>query len=108
MTKRTTTLTVIAVAGLAVAAGSALTQTQPQIPNGRLLASNCFQCHGTNGKGPGFETLAGESAAEIYDELIEMRSGGEGSPDKDIMVKHAMGYTDAQLRAIAEYLSKQR
>ena len=26
-------------------------------PNGRLLASNCFQCHGTNGKGPGFATI---------------------------------------------------
>ncbi|WP_425485618.1 c-type cytochrome, partial [Hydrogenophaga aromaticivorans] len=40
-------------------------------PPGRLLASNCFQCHGTNGRGPGFERLAGESADEIYDELRE-------------------------------------
>jgi cytochrome c553 len=109
MRKPTTTTVVAAVfASLAFAAGSAVAQTPPQIPNGRLLASNCFQCHGTNGKGPGFEKLAGESANEIYKELVEMRSGKEGSLDKDIMVRHAMGYTDAQLRAIADYLSKQR
>ncbi|MFD2451435.1 c-type cytochrome [Ideonella paludis] len=35
------------------------------VPAGRLLASNCFQCHGTNGAGPGFDRLAGKSANEI-------------------------------------------
>lgn len=74
-------------------------------PAGRLLASNCFQCHGTNGKGPGFEKVAGMSANEIYGELSEMRTGKEG---KGIMTKHAMGYTDAQLRALSQYLSTQR
>lgn len=74
-------------------------------PPGQLLASNCFQCHGTNGKGPGFETLAGKSAKSLYDELAEMRAGKEG---KGLMPKHAMGYTDAQLRLIADWLSKQR
>ena len=47
-------------------------------PAGRLLASNCFQCHGTDGKGPGFERLAGKSANDIYHELVEMRAGEEG------------------------------
>lgn len=74
-------------------------------PNGRLLASNCFQCHGTNGKGPGFERLTGESANEIYKELQEFRSGKEG---KGIMAAHALGYTDAQLRVLAQWLSTQR
>lgn len=27
-------------------------------PPGRLLASNCFQCNGTNGNGPDHETCA--------------------------------------------------
>lgn len=82
-------------------------QTAPPAapPTGRLLASNCAQCHGTNGKGPGFERLAGESAREIYSELKEMQSGKEGS---GLMTQHAKGYTDAQLRALADYLSKQR
>jgi cytochrome subunit of sulfide dehydrogenase len=69
---------------------------------GRLLASNCFQCHGTNGSG-GFERLSGESAAELYSELTEYLSGGE-DPD-GIMAAHVAGYTTAQLRVIANYLA---
>lgn len=72
---------------------------------GRLLASNCFQCHGTNGKGPGFDQLAGKSANSIYGELKEFQSGQEGN---GIMARHAMGYTDAQLRELANWLSTQR
>lgn len=74
-------------------------------PGGRLLASNCFQCHGTNGKGPGFDKLAGKSANEIYKELVEFRSGKEGD---NIMARHAMGFTDAQMRSLATWLSTQR
>lgn len=74
-------------------------------PPGRLLASNCFQCHGTNGKGGGFDTLAGKSANEIYKELLEFRSGKESN---GLMTKHSMGYTDAQMRALSAWLSTQR
>lgn len=72
-------------------------------PPGRLLASNCFQCHGTNGKGPGFETLAGKSAYKIYNELKEMQAENKG-----IMSKHAWGYDDNQLWALSTWLSTQR
>lgn len=82
---------------------SAHAQTPP--PAGRLLASNCFQCHGTNGNGPGFDRLAGKSASEIFKELKEFQSGKEG---KGIMASHALGYTDAQLRALSGWLSTQR
>ena len=80
-------------------------QAQTAPPVGRLLASNCFQCHGTNGKGPGFETLAGKSSNEIYKDLKEFQSGKEGN---GLMAKHAMGYTDAQLLALSSWLSTQR
>jgi len=86
------------------AAGLAQAQTTLP-PAGRLLASNCFQCHGTNGKGPGFDILAGKSASELYSELKEFQAGKEGD---GIMARHAMGYTDAQLRALAQWLSTQR
>jgi cytochrome subunit of sulfide dehydrogenase len=86
----------------ALLAGGVSAQT---VPEGRLLASNCFQCHGTNGRGPGFERLAGQSANEIYKELLEYRSGKEG---KGLMALHALGYSDAQLRQLATYLSTQR
>ena len=74
-------------------------------PDGRLLASNCFQCHGTNGKGPGFDKLAGKSASEIYKELREFSTGKEGD---GIMSRHAMGFTDAQLRSLSAWFATQR
>ena len=79
--------------------------TASAVPNGRLLASNCFQCHGTNGKGPGFDKLAGKSASSLYSDLKEFQAGQEGN---GIMAKHALGYTDAQLQALAQWLSTQR
>lgn len=86
--------------GLLLAAGSAYAQNATQPPAGRLLASNCFQCHGTNGSG-GFERLAGMSSREIVSELREMSS--ETNPD--IMEVHARGYTDAQLQLIGNYFA---
>ena len=81
-----------------------LAQAQVAQP-GRLLASNCFQCHGTNGKGPGFDDIAGESTDEIYKKLKEFQSGKEGN---GMMAKHAMAYTDEQLRLISAWLAKQK
>lgn len=74
--------------------------TGPGISNqGRLLASNCFQCHGTNGSG-GFERIAGEAG-----EIREFRSK---IASKDIMAAHAQGYTDAQIEALVSYLNQLR
>ncbi len=92
------------VAAVAACFSTAL-QAQTLPPAGRLLASNCFQCHGTNGKGPGFDQLAGKSVNEIYEELKEFQSGKEGP---GIMTRHAQGYTDAQLRSLSAWLSTQR
>ena len=78
---------------------------QAQTVPGRLLASNCFQCHGTNGKGPGFDNIAGKSASEIFKELKEFQSGKEGT---GIMARHSLGYTDAQLNALAGWLATQQ
>ena len=69
---------------------------------GQLLASQCAQCHGTNGNGPGFDELAGKSASELYGELREMKAR---TTIESIMDRQARGYTDAQLRLIADYLS---
>lgn len=94
-----------AACALAAATFSSVAQTTPT--DGRLLASNCFQCHATDGRG-GFESLAGKSASEIYSELKEMQRKQPGSSEFDIMVPHAKGYTDAQLRKIAAYFAQIR
>ena len=67
-------------------------------PEGRLLASNCFQCHGTNGTG-GFDSIRGGEAEEITEFLTKTAS-------RDIMAAHAQGYTPAQLDAIVKYLNQ--
>lgn len=67
----------------------------------RLLASHCAQCHGTNGYAVGdFESLAGEEAQDLYDDLIDMK--GEDSPE-GIMDHQALGYSDDQIRRIANF-----
>lgn len=72
-------------------------------PAGRLLASQCAQCHGTNGNGPGFDELAGRRYNDLYSDLIEMKYRNvEG-----IMDRQAHGYTDEQLGLISKYLSTQ-
>lgn len=90
-------------AALMVFAAQPTKAAEPQ--PGRLLASNCFQCHGTNGNPVGgFDRLAGKSSNEIYEELREFLLGKE---DFGIMTFHARGYTNQQLRAIADFFSQQ-
>jgi cytochrome c553 len=88
---------------LALATAPAFAQTTTPPPAGRLLASNCFQCHGTNGTG-GVEKIAGKSSSEIYKDLKEMQTK---TPPK-MMDMHARGYTDAELRLISDYFATQR
>ncbi|HPE79014.1 MAG: hypothetical protein R3E46_11130 [Sedimenticolaceae bacterium] len=67
----------------------------------RLLASQCAQCHGTNGHSVGsIEGLTDESYKDLYEDLMDMRS--EDRPE-NIMDHQALGYTDDQVRRIAHY-----
>ena len=68
----------------------------------RLLTAQCAQCHGTNGTG--MEHLAGKPYLELLDELLELKYKDE--PPPELMHMQARGYTDQQLEAIADYLSK--
>lgn len=93
------------VAASALGTSSAVLAQSPVSPTGRLLASNCAQCHGTTRGSPGFDKLTGKSAAKIYSELKKFQSGRKPG---NIMTRHAMGFTDPQLREIAQYLSTQK
>lgn len=72
--------------------------TQPANTEGRLLASNCFQCHGTLGTG-GFESIRGKEASEVMEFMTK-------TANRDIMAAHAQGYTTAQLQKIIAYLQQ--
>ena len=92
---------------LLVALAAVLAHAQTAVANDftvdRLLASQCAQCHGTDGYAVGgFEELAGEGFADLYDELVEMKM--EDNPN-DIMEHQALGYTDDQLYRIASYFA---
>jgi sulfide dehydrogenase cytochrome subunit len=87
-----------AVAGAFTAAVAANAALAADPANGRLLASQCGQCHGASG----FESLAGEEYAEIVEEMLEMARPSEiGS----IMKHQAKGYTRAQVMLIAAYFA---
>jgi sulfide dehydrogenase cytochrome subunit len=71
-----------------------------QQPPGRALAANCFQCHGTDGHAAkGMPSIAGEGS---YGDLLEFKRSNNLN---NIMVRQAKGYTDEQLRLIADYFA---
>ncbi len=70
---------------------------------GRLLASGCFQCHGTDGLNGAFGTLAGIPQKDMLEKLRDMRTK---TASGNIMYPHARGYTDSQLLAIADYFAR--
>lgn len=78
---------------------TALAEDDPTV--NRLLASQCAQCHGTNGYAVGdMDGLSDESFKDLYEDLMDMR--GEDRPE-DIMDHQALGYTEDQIRRIALY-----
>ena len=84
---------------LALAAGPARAD-DPSID--RLLAAQCAQCHGTDGRAVGeIDSLAGKSFSGLFGDTVEMK---DKDPD-DIMHRQARGYSDDQLRRIAKYFS---
>lgn len=85
------------------ATNTGVTPNGTMVPDGaRLLAAQCFQCHGTDGRSrTGIDSLLGESEGEILEEMREMKQ----KTKSDIMHSQAKGYTDAQIRAIAAYFA---
>jgi len=72
---------------------------------GRLLAAQCAQCHGTNGQSVnGWDSIAGETTAELVEEMMEFKSGAEDEP---IMEAQAHGYSDTEIEALAAWLATQ-
>ena len=75
---------------------------QAEINDARLLASQCAQCHGTDGYSrTGIDSLAGKD--DIAEEMLEMQV--EVDDDDDIMVKQAHGYSRAEIILIGQYFA---
>jgi cytochrome subunit of sulfide dehydrogenase len=71
-----------------------------------MLANTCAGCHGTNGAsaGPATPSIGGISAV-YFEEVMEGFKSGE--VNSTIMKRIAEGYSDAEIKAMGEYFSKQ-
>jgi sulfide dehydrogenase cytochrome subunit len=69
----------------------------------RLLASNCANCHGTDGRSQGgMPALTGLARQYIVLQLQEFKSGKRTAT---IMNQLSKGYSDADIDALAAYFS---
>ena len=76
-----------------------------EITQGMMLASSCAGCHGTNGKSPGaIPAINGKSADYTAQSLKDFKSGARPST---VMGRHAKGYSDEEIKLIAEFFAKQ-
>ena len=74
-------------------------------PNMALLASSCATCHGTNGHSKGeMPKLAGLEQDYFIQQMQDFASGAREST---VMRHHAAAYSEAEIRLLAEYFSKQ-
>jgi len=67
------------------------------------MINNCYSCHGTDGRSPGaIPSLTGKNAQQALLQLREFKSGQLAAT---VMTRHAKGYTDAELEALANYIA---
>ena len=90
----------------AVALGLSAAATAQDASHVRLLASNCANCHGTDGKSQGgTPALTGQTKAKLVEMLQEFKAGKRPAT---IMHQIAKGYTDAEIDALAGYFAAQK
>lgn len=70
-----------------------------------LLASSCFNCHGTDGRHgrDSIPAIAGKNQATLLSQLQEYKA--DQVPGATVMNRLARGFSDAELEAIARYFS---
>ena len=71
--------------------------------SGQTIGLTCVVCHGPGGQGTKtIPPLAGRSADTTYAALLAYKNGSRPST---VMDRHAKGYSDEELRAVAEYFA---
>lgn len=91
------------VASLAMAGTATQALADDEITRGQLMAASCKACHNAAGAQEGVPDLA-----RIPADVIEsqMRAFRDGDRDATIMDRHAKGYTDEEIEAMAGYFSR--
>jgi sulfide dehydrogenase cytochrome subunit len=92
-------------AALLLLAGTAHAQSAADTA---VLAAQCANCHGTDGKSNGrIPTLAGRPAPSIV-ALMKAYKGETPVPGTTIMNRLAKGYSDEQIEALAKFFSEKK
>ncbi len=85
----------------AKATKKAVTKQAECSPRGEILSLSCASCHGTDGKSAGIiPSINGRSVEYLETALKDFKAGARPST---VMARHTKGYTDEELRLIAEY-----
>ena len=72
------------------------------------MAANCAACHGTQGRpaaGSNVSALAGRPAGELVEIMGQFK---DGKRPATIMHQIAKGYSEAEIRALADHFATQR
>lgn len=97
---RVTCITLIALLAVVPPAWAA------DLTSGQMLAATCANCHGTDGRSAGgVASLAGLPAQTLLQRIAEFK---DGTRPATIMHQIAKGYTDEQMRDIANYFAAQK
>jgi sulfide dehydrogenase cytochrome subunit len=84
--------------------GLAATASATELSRGAMLSASCAGCHGPGGHSPGsIPDISGKTADFIRISLEDFRSDKRSST---VMGRHAKGYTEEDIRLIADYLGQ--
>lgn len=91
-------------AGFGLAACCSLPALAVQPATAEMLTLTCFACHGTRGASPGplQPSIGGQNPKYMFDTLKRYQTGERPST---VMGRIMNGYTDAEIKSIAESLS---
>lgn len=76
-----------------------------ELSRAAMLSASCEGCHGTHGRSKGaIPPIAGKSAEYLCETMESFRAGEK---EATVMDRHVKGYTEEEIRLIAEYFSQQ-
>ena len=76
-----------------------------ELSRAAMLSASCEGCHGPFGRSPGaIPPIAGKSEEYLRETLEGFRSE---DTDATVMGRHVKGYSEEEIRLIAEYFSRQ-
>lgn len=76
------------------------------VSQGVMLSNSCAGCHGTGGRSPGaIPSINGKTAQFIRQALTDFRSGKRPGT---VMGRHAKGYSEEEIKLIADHFSTQK